>query len=222
MLRSIPPSILDLYRPLSRWESFYLRTRWRLCPFELLDSRLPLQGQILDFGCGYGMLSNLLAERSRERIVTGIDLNPTRIGVARRTVAGRRNIRFHLGDVASLDASPFDAVVMTDVLHHIRDAHAATLLGKIHRCLGRDGLLAILDVDRKPFWKFCVTYGIDSLLNPTDRLWYRSLRGMQKILEAAGLQTREVIRADRGLPLADVLLLCRKGRPGPPPGVPTG
>lgn len=217
MLRSIPPSILDLYRPVSRWESFYLKTRWRLCPFELLDSWIPLKGRILDFGCGYGMLSNLLAERSPDRTVVGIDLNPTRIGVARRTVAGRKNIHFHLGDVESLDPSPFDAVVMTDVLHHIRNDQATILLGKIYRCLERDGLLAILDVDRRPLWKFCVTYGIDSMLNPTDRLWYRPLSRIQEILNSAGLQTERVIRADMGLPLADVLLLCRKSRPSLPP-----
>ncbi len=210
MLRSIPPSILDLYRPVSRWESFYLKTRWRLCPFELIDSVIPVQGRILDFGCGYGMLSNLLAVRSPERTVVGVDLNPKRIGVACRTVAGRKNIHFHLGDVERLAPSPFDAVVMTDVLHHIQDDHAAVLLGKIYKCLDKNGILVILDVDRKPFWKFCVTYGIDSLLNPTDPLWYRSLSRIQETLTAAGLKVEKVIRADRGLPLADVLLLCRK------------
>jgi len=67
VLRSIPNSIFDLYKPVSRWESFYLKTRWRLCPFELIESCIPLKGRILDFGCGYGMLSNFLEKRGRHR-----------------------------------------------------------------------------------------------------------------------------------------------------------
>ena len=218
VLRSIPNSIFNLYKPVSRWESFYLRTRWRLCPFELIESSLPSRGRILDFGCGYGMLSNLLAERSPERTVVGVDLNPKRLGVALRSVADRKNIHFHLGDVEGLNPSPFAAAVMTDVLHHIRDDQVDILLRKVYRCLDQDGLLAILDVDRTPFWKFCVTFTIDSLLNPTDRLWYRPLRRIQEMLKSAGLKTEKVIPADHGLPLADVLLLCRKNRDPDPRG----
>jgi SAM-dependent methyltransferase len=212
VLRSIPPSILDLYRPLSPGEAFYLKTRWRLCPFELIESCLPRKGRVLDFGCGYGMLGNFLAEKSRDRTVVGVDLNPKRIGVARRSVGVRTNIRFHLGDVASLDPSPFDAVVMTDVLHHIEDRKVMLLLKKVHACMDEAGLLAVLDVDRRPFWKFLITYAIDSLLNPTDRLWYRPVSRLERILAASGLQVERVIPADDGLPLADVLLLCRKRR----------
>jgi len=165
------------------------------------------------------MLGNLLAERGPERTVVGIDMNPKRMSVARRSASGRRNILFQLGDVGSLAVSSFQAAVMTDVLHHIRDEHVDILLGKVCRCLGPDGLLAILDVDRKPFWKFCITYGIDSLLNPSDRLWYRPLGRLEKMVKKAGLEVERVIRADQGLPLADVLLLCRKGSQHPVQGV---
>lgn len=216
MLRSIPPSVLDLYRPLSRWESFYLRTRWRLCPFELIESCIPRKGRILDFGCGYGMLGNFLAVKSPARTVVGVDLNPDRVAVAQRTVGARKNVRFHLGDVESLATSPFDGAVMTDVLHHIEDRGVEILLRKVCTCIGESGLLAVLDVDRRPFWKFCTTYAIDSLLNPTDRLHYRPVRRIEEMLENSGMQVERVIPADGGLPLADVLLLCRKKGPGSP------
>jgi 2-polyprenyl-3-methyl-5-hydroxy-6-metoxy-1,4-benzoquinol methylase len=210
MLPRIPPPLLDLYGPLSPWESFYLRTRWRLCPFELLESLLPRKGRILDFGCGYGLLSNLLALRGPDRFLTGIDLNAKRIAVASRSAGNRLNVTFLLGNVESLNPEPFDAAVMTDVLHHIRDDRLEVLLRKIHACLGKDGILAVLDVDRTPFWKFCVTYSIDRLLNLTDRLWYRPVLSMLDLLERSGFQVEEVIRADRDLPLADILVLCRR------------
>jgi len=210
MLPRIPESLLDLYRPLSRWESFYLRTRWRLCPFDLLESVLPREGRILDFGCGYGMLSNLLALRSPRREVVGIDLNRDRIGVAARSVAERKNVRFHLGDVETLDPEPFDAVVMTDVLHHIDDPQVEILLKKVRQCLRNEGILAVQDVGRRPFWKFCLTYTIDALLNPTRGLWYRSVPRLEELLKAAAIRPEKVIPVDKNLPLADVLLLCRK------------
>ncbi|MEW6668805.1 MAG: class I SAM-dependent methyltransferase [Thermodesulfobacteriota bacterium] len=210
MLPRIPEPLLDVYRPLSLWESFYLRTRWRLCPFDLLESTLPRKGRILDFGCGYGILTNLLALRSPDRELVGIDLNRDRIGVAARSVAGRRNIRFHLGDVETLDPEPFDAVVMTDVLHHIDDLHVEILLKKIRQCLRSQGILAIQDVGRRPFWKFAVTYTIDAFLNPTRRLWYRSVPRLRNLLTASALRPERVIPVDKDLPLADVLFLCRK------------
>lgn len=210
MLPRIPQTLLDLYGPLSLRESFYLRMRWRLCPFELIQSFMPHKGRILDFGCGYGLLSNLLNYRSPDRSITGIDLNAKRIAVARRSVLDRANVAFHVGDVLDLDPEPFDAVVMTDVLHHIDDARVQVLLRKIHACLDEKGLLTILDVDRKPFWKFCVTFAIDTVLNPTDRLWYRPLTALHNLLKVSGMRVEKTIRADRGLPLADVLLLCRK------------
>jgi 2-polyprenyl-3-methyl-5-hydroxy-6-metoxy-1,4-benzoquinol methylase len=213
MLLRIPASLLELYRPLSPWESFYLRTRWRLCPFELLESLLPRKGRILDFGCGYGLLSNLLALRGPDRFLTGIDLNEKRIAVARRSAGDRTNVTFLLGNVESLNPEPFDAAVMTDVLHHIRDDRLEMLLRKIHACLGRDGILAVLDVARAPLWKFCVTYSIDRMLNLMDRLWYRPMPSMLALLKRSGFQVEEVIRADRDLPLSDVLVLCRRSMP---------
>jgi 2-polyprenyl-3-methyl-5-hydroxy-6-metoxy-1,4-benzoquinol methylase len=122
MLPKIPPELIDLYRPLSLREAFYLRTRWRLCPFQLVESHLPRQGKILDFGCGYGMLSNYLALRSLDRTVLGIDINASRINIAVRSLKDRRNVQFRCGDVDELRLTPFDAVVMTDVLHHMDDA----------------------------------------------------------------------------------------------------
>lgn len=211
MLSKIPLPILEFYKPLSPWEAFYLRTRWRLCPYELLESFLPKRGKILDFGCGYGLFANLLALRSPDRYLVGIDLNRKRIAVASRSVKNRTNITFQWGDVGDLHSTPFDAVVMTDVLHHIDDSKAGDLLGKINALLHSEGILAVLDVDNRPFWKFLTTYLIDRLLNPGDLLWYRSLNRMTNLLNSSFLRIDTVIRVHKDLPLSDILYLCRKG-----------
>ena len=210
MLSRIPLQLLERYKPLSPWESFYLRTRWRLCPFELVESHVPRKGTVLDFGCGYGMLSNFLALKSPARRVFGIDLNRARIEVAKRSSTGHPEISFQLGDVRDFQGIPFDAVVMTDVLHHIDDDNVRVLLRIIRSCLSDHGTLLVLDVDRSPLPKFYTTYLIDRLLNLTRSLHYRSRNLLTCLLGQSGFRVQQAIPADQGLPLSDVIYLCRK------------
>ena len=107
MLSKIPPDLLELYRPMTSRESFYLRTRWRLCPFERVESLIPKEGSILDFGCGCGLLTNLLALRGPSRSVLAVDLDRDRIRVAERSVKDRKNVRFRCGDVDTLGPARF-------------------------------------------------------------------------------------------------------------------
>ena len=212
MLSRIPLQLLERYSPLSPWESFYLRTRWRLCPFEAVESHVPRKGRILDFGCGYGMLSNFLALKSLDRRVLGIDLNRDRIAVAERSSKGHPEVSFQLGDVRDFQGIPFDAVVMTDVLHHISDDKVRVLLQIIRSCLSDNGTLVVLDVDRSPLGKFLTTYLIDRLLNLTRSLHYRSRDLLMRLLGQSGLWVHQAIPADQGLPLSDVIYLCTKER----------
>jgi 2-polyprenyl-3-methyl-5-hydroxy-6-metoxy-1,4-benzoquinol methylase len=214
VLSRIPLQLLERYKPLSTWESFYLRTRWRLCPFELVESHVPRRGSVLDFGCGYGMLSNFLALKSPGRQVLGIDLNRARVEVAKRSSKGHPEISFQLGDVRDFKGSPFDAVVMTDVLHHIDEDNVRVLLRIIRSCLSDHGTLVVLDVDRSPRRKFYTTYLIDRLLNLTRSLHYRSRDVLVHLLEGSGFRVRQVVPADQNLPLSDVIYLCRKGKTG--------
>jgi 2-polyprenyl-3-methyl-5-hydroxy-6-metoxy-1,4-benzoquinol methylase len=210
MLSRIPLQLLERYRPYSTWESFYLRTRWRLCPFEIVESHVPRKGRILDFGCGYGMLSNFLALKSPDRQVLGIDLNRARIEVARRSSKWHPEVSFQLGDVGDFQGIPFDAVVMTDVLHHIDDANVRVLLRIIHSCLSARGTLVVLDVDRSPLRKFYTTYLIDRFLNLSRSLHYRSRDLLMRLLDQTGFRVHRALSADRGLPLSDVIYLCKK------------
>ncbi len=212
MLPKIPPYLLELYKPLSNWESFYLRTRWRLCPYELVESLLPQRGKILDVGCGYGLLANLIASKCRARSVVGIDLSASRVRVAKRSVKGRSNIMFLYGDVESLEIAQYDLVVMTDVLHHMDESKAKIVLERISFSLRRNGVLVILDVEKEPFWKFYITYVIDRFLNPEGRLYYRSVPEMGRLLQSFSLAVEKIIPADKGLPLSDIIYLCKKKR----------
>jgi 2-polyprenyl-3-methyl-5-hydroxy-6-metoxy-1,4-benzoquinol methylase len=157
------------------------------------------------------MLSNFLALKSQDRRVLGIDLNRARIEVAKRSSKDRRHLSFQLGDVRDFQGIPFDAVVMTDVLHHISDENVRVLLRLIRSCLSDEGTLVVLDVDRSPFRKFYTTYAIDRLLNLTRSLHYRSRALLMLLLGQSGFWVDQVVPADQGVPLSDVIYLCRKG-----------
>jgi 2-polyprenyl-3-methyl-5-hydroxy-6-metoxy-1,4-benzoquinol methylase len=157
------------------------------------------------------MLSNFLALKSPDRRVLGIDLNRERIEVAKRSSKGHPEVSFQLGDVRDFQGIPFDAVVMTDVLHHISDDNVRVLLGVMRSCLSDSSILVVLDVDRTPFRKFYTTYLIDRLLNLTRSLHYRSRDLLMRLLGQSGFWVHHVVPAGQDLPLSDVIYLCRKG-----------
>lgn len=109
----------------------------------------PGGGRVLEVGCGSGRLASELACR-HGLDVTGLDLDPAMIGVARTHAEAcrGRHLRpvFAVGDAASLpfpDAS-FDMVVSTLSMHHWADPTAG--LTEIARVLRPSGRALIWDL----------------------------------------------------------------------------
>ena len=119
MKEKIPQEIKNLYQEFGWKVKLYAVLRWRLCPFEEIEKYLPRQGVALDIGCGYGLLANFLALKSDQRQVIGLDNSLKRLAVAKSTVKNRPNIKFIQKDVSALDLPACQAVVMSDVLHHL-------------------------------------------------------------------------------------------------------
>ncbi len=79
--------------------------------------------RVLDLGCGVGRWSRLLAARGAR--VTGVDLSPTMVAIARRRAQAERvsgNCRFLVQDLAQLQLGErFELVLGVTVLQHILD-----------------------------------------------------------------------------------------------------
>ena len=80
----------------------------------------PRPGDVLDLGCGTGSLSLLAAERGHR--VTGVDLSPAMVALARAKLAGRDAV-FLVGDAAAPPVPDrlFDAVLVRHVLWALPD-----------------------------------------------------------------------------------------------------
>jgi len=209
MPRGIPQELFNLYSDLGVGVKSYVRLRWLICPFEKIAQHVPLKGTIVDVGCGYGLLSNLLALTSQERDVIGIDLSPRRIRVAQRTVKDRRNIKFLLQDASSLRVEKCDVFVMSDFLHHLSYRHQEELLAVCCQKLSKNGLLIMEEVDGKPYWKYQFTIIVDGLLNLGKRIYFRNSSEYVKLLSRIGFQV-STETAHKGLPFSDILYLCKK------------
>jgi len=112
----------------------------------------PDHAAVLDFGCGDGLFSQLLAGRGLR--VTGVDIEPEAIEQATAATAesaypAERPV-FQLTDSMPLpfDDGAFDGVAMIDVIEHLPNPVGA--LRELRRLLRRDGVLCVVT----PEWQY--------------------------------------------------------------------
>lgn len=103
--------------------------------------------EVLDFGCGTGLLS--LAIQPRARSVIAVDSSPEMIETLRKKLHGQgiTNVKTLLCDVEKGETLPgtYDLVVSNMTFHHIRDV--GSLLLTLAGIIRPGGMIAIADLD---------------------------------------------------------------------------
>jgi len=102
--------------------------------------KAPSELRILDVGCGSAAQLGLPLAHHGYRL-TGIDMHAPSIAKARELADGLSNARFVAGNVDGLDAEPFDVVILSEVLEHVREPES--LLRSSLRHLRNDGLVIV-------------------------------------------------------------------------------
>lgn len=113
------------------------------------DTAYPAGSRVLEAGCGVGAQTLTLARNSPEAHITSIDLSPSSVEQARRTVeaAGFRNVAFRQADIFDLPFEPasFDHVFVCFVLEHLPQPQRA--LQALKRMLKPGGTLTAIEGD---------------------------------------------------------------------------
>jgi ubiquinone/menaquinone biosynthesis C-methylase UbiE len=113
----------------------------------LADIEFPAAAQVLEVGCGTGVLTRMLAGVAAIEAVVGVDLAPSLLAAARELAAGLPHVRFEQADARALPFADeaFDVAVFDSTLSHVPEPERA--LAEVFRVLRPGGLLAAFDGD---------------------------------------------------------------------------
>jgi 2-polyprenyl-3-methyl-5-hydroxy-6-metoxy-1,4-benzoquinol methylase len=132
-----------------------MTVRFRTCPFERIEQRVPRAGKILDLGCGHGLFSTYLALCSKERTVVGVDIDDAKIAIARRaTAALEPRLSFRNDIAAALAEDRYAAIVIVDVLYLLPAEAQQDLLKRATAAVQPGGSLLVKEMAARPRWKF--------------------------------------------------------------------
>ena len=146
-MRALFSSIADRYDRMNHVMSLALDRRWRRKVIADLD--LPPRANVLDLACGTGDFTAALLRQFPDARVTGVDLTPEMLAIARQKLAGSADVTFCTGDAQDLAAfadATFDLVVCAFGFRNFPDK--AKALVACHRVLKPAGRLIVLELFR--------------------------------------------------------------------------
>jgi SAM-dependent methyltransferase len=158
--RSEVGSIRRAYSGAAVGARLHVAARAATCPLAALEALVPDHGDVLDLGCGHGLLSILMALSAPHRCVWGVDVDPGKIAVARaaaRHLGLADRVRF---DVVDPGWSPaprsVGALVVVDVLYLLDDRRRDELIAASVLAVGH-GTVVIKEMADRPRWKRALT-----------------------------------------------------------------
>ena len=118
--------------------------------FCALEKAVPARGEILDLGCGYGLVAHWLTLFNPDRRVSGVDFDAEKIRVAQATARANPQVSFDRRDILEWPEFPAcDCALLCDVLHYFPHDLKADVLRKIFTSLRPGGCLIIRDAMAK-------------------------------------------------------------------------
>lgn len=200
--------------PVSLMERLVIYLRLRFSSYEKIASYVPSSGQILDLGCGFGMVSIYLAVSSQARRVKGIDISTRRLKIARWASEQVGNVGFEHSDLLSCPLSEYDCILLIDTLHYFPQFVQNEILSKCYEGLKPGGLLILRDSNKDRWARHLVTRFHETIMTKSGftkgiTLCFRSFVKLEKFLEKLGFLV-DIIPMWGRTPFADTLMICTK------------
>jgi SAM-dependent methyltransferase len=175
--------------------------------------------RVLDFGCGSGASTLVLAKLLPECEIVGIELEPKLLRIAQLRAAhfGRHEVRFMLSP--SADALPggvgqFDFVIFSAVFEHLLPRERPILLSLVWDCLKPGGVLFLNQTPYRYSPIEMHTTGLPLINYLPDQLALRAARRFSKRLTGDPDWETLLRRGIRGGTVKEILqILAQHGRP---------
>ncbi|MDD4604012.1 MAG: 1-acyl-sn-glycerol-3-phosphate acyltransferase [Bacteroidales bacterium] len=206
----------DFKGPILEW---YLRVKLKLEKnYEIYHQMLPLKGEILDLGCGYGFISYMLLFTGDDRKIIGVDYDPEKIAIASNCYSKNDRIHFECADISTIDISPKDGFLLSDVLHYLPLKKQENLLRRCFYNLRPGGAILIREANadladrhqKSIVTEFFSTHiGFNKTAGPDKKLYFTSAETIHALATECGM-TMEII--DNKKITSNNLFLVRKKR----------
>ena len=152
----------------------YCTIRFRIINIRILEEigqYLPLNGRILDVGCGFGLFTLFYALLSPGRRFVSLDVNNNRIELARTAsslldVSTRISFENRQAETLTDQFVSCDAAYMLDLIHHIPKESHRPLIEIVYKHLSPKGVLILKDIATRPRYKVAFAWILDMLMSP--------------------------------------------------------
>lgn len=150
---------------------------------ESLREQLPPSGEVLDIGCGNGIITRAIGQLGYR--VKGIDVSAKTIAAA-RAANTLSNVSFEVVAAGELQPEPkkYDAVICSEVLEHLLTP--SLLLGTIHTSLKDAGILVVTVPNGRGPRELLVTRPVQSLQKSNGVGW-RLMSSIKSLLGYRGV-----------------------------------
>ena len=181
--------IIRLYKT-SLYVKLFLFLRNLHLSYSRIENLVPKNGVIIDLGCGYGFFPNLLAYKSPERKIIGIEISKRKLKYAD---IGLKNTDFINEDIQQLEIVNYDdivncdAILLVHVLHHLPSFQSQDeLLRVCYEKLRKDAKIIVVEIDPRPLWKFLFIKFIDHVIYFGDKFYFRDQKQTKELLSKTG------------------------------------
>lgn len=182
----------------------YPALRKLILPLHEIDQFMPLEGKIIDLGCGQGIIASYLA-RIKSRSVIGLDND-----ISRLPKSIQKNLTFSQENLNSVKLSRINGAVISDVLHHLEAEKQKVLINKVYLALEKNGVLIIKEIDTGEKIRSRLSRFWDFIFYPKDKIYFNSATNLKNFLKKTGFSQIKVLRPCRFFPGSTTLLVCVK------------